>query len=164
MKKFYGKGYRLKATWKDNQRLYKIWHGMLSRCYNDNHIRKASYQDRGVYVSDEWLCFDNFVADAEKLDGWDKELFDNKLLELDKDLKGGSYYSKETCQWVSKEMNNSFQPSSMKQFIAITPNGNSLTYNSQNKCARDNNLDLSCINGCLKGSRKSHKRWTFHYI
>lgn len=164
MEKYYGKGYTINAKWSDNPRLYSIWHGMISRCYNDSHIRKSSYQDRGVFVSEEWLCLDNFIKDVKEIQGWDENLFERKLIELDKDFKGGKSYSKTNCQWILKEKNNSFQPSHMKKFVAINPEGEKIAYNSQNKCAKDNNLDAGNINKCLKGSRNSHKGWSFYYL
>ena len=47
-------------------RLYRVWAGMKSRCYNKNHKDYASYGGRGIKLCDEWLVSDNFFEWALK--------------------------------------------------------------------------------------------------
>lgn len=80
-------------------KLYNLWGGMLERCYSDTfHKKYPSYID--CYVSDEWLHLDKFKP---WFYGNYKEGF-----ELDKDLlvEGNKVYSKETCIFVPKSLNN----------------------------------------------------------
>lgn len=39
---------------KTGTRLYRIYAGMLSRCYNEHRVAYPSYGGRGIYVCDEW--------------------------------------------------------------------------------------------------------------
>lgn len=160
----YGKGYMKKATWKDNQRMYNIWAGVLRRSFDKNHNR---YKE-SISVCERWLCFDNFISDVKKLDGWNEEKFLKGEIQLDKDTKQfditNKIYSPETCIWLSKDENNSLQSSRCYSFKAISPYGEVLIYNNQHKYARENNLNVVSINKCLKGTRKSHKGWKFEAL
>ncbi|RNB67351.1 hypothetical protein EDM55_20100 [Brevibacillus centrosporus] len=35
-------------------RLYRVWRGMIDRCYYPTHNRYYAYGGRGIYVCDEW--------------------------------------------------------------------------------------------------------------
>ena len=77
---------------------YRTWKGMLERCYS------AKYQDKyptykGCSVSEEWLRFSNFKRWMEKQD------FEGKHLDKDLLLEGNKVYSKETCVFVTMEVN-----------------------------------------------------------
>lgn len=77
---------------------YRIWIGMLERCYSKHQSTKwPSYN--GCSVCDDWLYFSNF-----------KRWFDQHYVEgyaLDKDIlfKGNQVYSPNTCCFVPKEIN-----------------------------------------------------------
>jgi hypothetical protein len=43
-----------------SSRLYKVWRGMKTRCYNKNHRAYQNYGGRGITVCSEWV--DNFDA------------------------------------------------------------------------------------------------------
>jgi len=81
---------------------YKVWQGMLERCYSPKlHKNRPTY--KGCSVSEDWHDFQNFAK-------W----FDNNYIEgfeLDKDILGyctSKYkmYSPETCLFVPPEVNN----------------------------------------------------------
>lgn len=160
----YGKGYMVNANWKDNKKLYNVWAGILRRCFDKNHNR---YRDN-INVCERWLCFDNFIEDVKTLEGWNEELFFKSEIQLDKDSKQFNYdekiYSPQTCVWLTKDRNNELQSNHCYQFKAISPSGEEFIYTSQQKYARENGLDVSSINKCLKGKRKSSKGWTFQTI
>ena len=78
---------------------YRTWKGMLERCYS------AKYQERqptykGCSVTAEWLTFSVFKEWMEKQQWEDKQ--------LDKDLlvEGNKVYSKGTCVFVTRAVNN----------------------------------------------------------
>ena len=119
-------------------------------------------------MSKRWFCLDTFIEDMPTLEGWDRELFDLGLLQLDKDFKQHTtvtkLYSRKTCIWVSKKRNNSLQPSQMRKFLAISPTG--ATYKRLNKAkfCRIHGLDAGSVSKCLNGHKNSHKGWTFEYL
>lgn len=79
---------------------YRRWENMIERCYRDGGI--GNYKD--CSVSDEWLVFENFYSDIQKM-----ENYGLPNTHLDKDLKvaGNKVYSKETCQLISATLNSS---------------------------------------------------------
>lgn len=160
----YGHGYKINATWKNNEQMYNIWSGILRRCFDEKHNR---YKET-TKICERWLCFDYFLEDVVNLEGWDSEKFKLKQIQLDKDKKqfdnNVKIYSPNTCMWLDKNNNNELQSSHCYKFKAISPNGEIHIYTSQHKCARENNLQVSSINKCLKKQRKHHKQWTFEKI
>ena len=89
---------------------YTLWHNMLKRCYCETDNK--GYYGRGIEVSQEWLCFSNFLADIESLANFDKWLFgqynkEETQYNLDKDFAyyGCTTYSKENCQFIDETLN-----------------------------------------------------------
>lgn len=77
---------------------YRVWYNMLVRCYSPEYQeRQPTY--KGCRVSKEWLTFSEFKS-------W-METQDFEGMQLDKDLlfEGNKVYSKETCVFVSREVN-----------------------------------------------------------
>jgi hypothetical protein len=75
---------------------YIRWMSMIQRCYDKGSLeRDPSYI--GVSVCEEWLTFSNFRDWMETKD-WEGKC-------LDKDLKGGSEYSPDTCVFISGDLN-----------------------------------------------------------
>lgn len=148
-----------------NKKTFKRWYAMIERCYNPNAQMYPSYGAKGVTVSDDWLCFENYLNDIVLLDGFDYDKYLSGDIQLDKDIKykNNIIYSKETCCFVNKSKNARYQPSKQKDFLAIDPNGNCYTFNSQAECAREFNLTARTIGKVLNEDLKSHKGWTFRY-
>ena len=75
-----------------NNPIYKIWHGMHARCYNEKHNSYKYYGGEGVIICDEWHDLSTFVHDMESsyLDG----------LSIDR-INTGLWYSKENCRWAT---------------------------------------------------------------
>lgn len=106
-KSVYGVGYlgvgKYEASDKNGHlKVYKLWHGILQRCYSDNFIIKnPSYI--GCTVDEKWHNFQVFAEwfykkyDSTYMKGW----------QLDKDIKvkGNKVYSPETCCFVPQEIN-----------------------------------------------------------
>lgn len=52
-----------------NTKLYKVWRGMIERCYSSNHISFGNYGGRGITVCQEWRTkYENFYSWALVLD------------------------------------------------------------------------------------------------
>jgi hypothetical protein len=43
---------------------YRIWGNILQRCLNKNNPAYKNYGGRGIYVSEEWMTFENFYRDV----------------------------------------------------------------------------------------------------
>ena len=64
--------------------LYRIWHGMKSRCYNPKNNKYHHYGGRGITICQEWLDdFMNFY-------NWGKDKWQSNLI-LDRTNPNGNY-------------------------------------------------------------------------
>lgn len=80
-------------------RLYNIWCGMKSRCYNQNRDRYHDYGGRGITVCDEWLHDFAAFRDWSMANGYTDTLTIDRI---DND-KG---YSPDNCCWKTLEQQN----------------------------------------------------------
>lgn len=163
----YGVGYFGKSDSKIyNGKAYKKWDAMLSRCYNQKNIQYKNYGESGCRVCERWHSFENFVNDIPLIEGWDISMFENGLLQLDKDIKikGNKIYSKDNCMLVTRIKNMSVIPSVMKDFIGIDPNGIKHEGYSVAEFSRKHNLERKIVSRILNGEFKTHKGWRFKYI
>ena len=89
----------MKTSYDD--KIYDIWYGMLSRCYNPKSSSYKNYSN--VEVCEEWLCFSNFNNWYKRygVEGWD----------IDKDLFSteNKIYSPQTCCLLPNELNLFFK-------------------------------------------------------
>lgn len=83
---------------------YTVWDSMILRCFSKKYNKKHNSY-KGISVSTDWLCFQNFAKWFEEnwklhMNGW----------QLDKDIlcKGCKTYSPETCCFVPTEVNKLF--------------------------------------------------------
>jgi hypothetical protein len=81
-------------------RIYKIWQGMQTRCYNSKHMFYYDYGGRGITICDEWkndvVVFYNWAI----TNGYQDDL------SIDRKDNNGNY-EPDNCQWVSyKEQTN----------------------------------------------------------
>jgi hypothetical protein len=87
---------------------YKVWRGMLQRCY-DNKFHKKHPSYIGCTVSAEWHNFQIFG------EWYDENYYEIKgeRIHLDKDIliKGNKIYSPETCVFVPHRINSLFTKS-----------------------------------------------------
>jgi len=70
---------------------YKIWKKMRERCLNPNCKEYKHYGGRGIFVSEQWNNFQNFINDMGKIPG-------NGFSIERKNVNGN--YEKENCVWI----------------------------------------------------------------
>lgn len=84
-------------------RVYKLWGGMLERCYSSKSLSKRpSYQ--GCCVCDKWLIFSNFIKDLPSIPNYLLWLNNpNSKVTLDKDslYLGNQIYEPGKVQFLS---------------------------------------------------------------
>ena len=88
-------------------REYKLWHGMLIRCYDSkHHIRQPTYKD--CEVSENFRYYPHFYEWANKQVGFNSADENGQKFQLDKDLliKGNKIYSEDVCIFIPQEINS----------------------------------------------------------
>lgn len=83
--------HRLSST-----RIYKIWKGIKTRCYNPNHHTYAYYGARGIRMCDEWCNdFMSFYT-------WSTNNGYNDSLSIDR-IDPNGHYEPFNCRWVTQK-------------------------------------------------------------
>lgn len=159
------------ARSRDNKRAYNVWFKMIDRCYNKNYKEYDYYGGKGTYVCERWLRFDFFLEDLPKIDGYDKELFENGYIYLDKDkkqfdLETGKVYSLSTCSFLTPRENTYYRKlSTGKEFRAINKDGDVFYGTSVLQFCKENNIYPAQVHRILSNkSGKTAKGWKFEYI
>lgn len=94
----------------EHTRLYRIWQGMMIRCYNPESNRYDRYGGRGITVCDEWKNDIKVFIEWAMKSGYQ----DNLTIER-KDNDGS--YSPENCRWVT--MKEQMNHTSRSRYITV---------------------------------------------
>ncbi len=97
----------------DQDRVYRIWCGMIARCTNPKNHHYKHYGNRNITVCERWLKFENFLVDMGEPPP------KRSLNRLNND--GG--YCKENCAWST----DIEQARNKQNTIRLAWNGLSLT-------------------------------------
>ena len=76
-------------------RLFRIWVGMKTRCYNSNDRAYKNYGQRGIIICDDWLNYENFHQWAIS-NGYSDTLSIDRI-----DTHGN--YEPNNCRWVNAQ-------------------------------------------------------------
>lgn len=150
-------------------RVYSVWKNMIERCYNENFGEYKRYGAKGVRVCQRWLTYTNFREDITKLEGYNKDLFYNRKIFLDKDKKqlGKEYseriYSPETCIFLSASENNTYTSYNYR-FDAIDPEGNYYIEDNLVEFCKEHNIPLGQAYNTINGWQKSVHGWKLNKI
>ena len=145
-RRYYGKGYLGEGEYKvkendKNIDKYKIWYGMLQRCYDPKfHERESTY--KGCRVEDYLLNF-------QHMGKWIEDNYyevPGERMELDKDIlhKRNKIYSRDTCIFVPERINNLFTKRDNSRGdcpIGVTPR-ESGNYEARCRDGYDKNIHL----------------------
>lgn len=150
--------------------VYKIYMGMIARCYKENSTSYPRYGAKGVSVCNRWKeSFENFLEDmGEPPEGMSLDREDNK-----------GNYTPENCRWsTNKQQSNNRSNNILINYKGKTQtlsqwaeelgfNYHSLIYRLERGWSHEKTLSTPIIDcnkyHTFKGETKSHQEWAKLY-
>lgn len=128
---------------------HSTWVSIMRRCYSEVYQNKQPTY-KGCIVSEEWYKFSSFKTWMETQD-WEGKALDKDLL-----VEGNRVYSKDTCVFVSQNVNNFtlINKSANKKGL---PLGVSMNYNNFKARLSVDNIRVSL--GTHKTPMAAHRAW-----
>lgn len=118
---------------KPDEKLYTLWRNMIVRCYNDKSPVYKWYGEKGIYVSPDWLCFENFQNTISQVGGYYLWQQNPNKYSFDKDYYNSKSYDFRTCVFLKTEDNTQLNGASCQ-----TDDGIFVSYK---ECAKYYNID-----------------------
>lgn len=73
---------------------WKVWHGMLQRCYDEKYKAYFRYGGRGIRVNRRWMTFSRFLSDMGR-----RPTSKHTIERKDND----GNYCKSNCRWATRK-------------------------------------------------------------
>ena len=136
-----------------NEKLYHLYYGIKSRCYNPKDPKYNIYGGKGVIMCNEWL------NDYEEFKHWsiNNGYKENQKLSIDRIDSNGNYCP-ENCQWISLSENSAKanigrqkNRSKKGNMYAVSPDGVTIQIENVSKFCRENNLNRCLVSHRLNG-------------
>jgi len=104
--------------------LWFRWVNMIRRCYDIKAPNYKSYGAKGIYVEEYLRNFKNYINFIETLPNIDKLKKDPNSWQIDKDLKSGYFYSRDSVTIMKSEENLELENKGKKiQIIMLSLDG-----------------------------------------
>ena len=112
-----------------SHRLFQVWTGIMSRCYNNKNKRYLRYGGRGITVTEYWHNVNNFIQDMDST--YQENL---KIDRINNDIG----YSKDNCRWATSSQQNRNYSRNIN-----------IEFNGKSQCLADWATELNIIYGTL---------------
>lgn len=127
---------------KTNNRIYKIWSCMKTRCSNPNSNRHESYLDKGIKICEDWLIFENFYE-------WSINNGYKYNFSIDRIDNNGNY-EPSNCRWADSETQSNNKS-----------NNHVLTYNNESLTVTQGERKFGLYRGKINKYLKKHTEQKF---
>lgn len=139
---------------------------MLGRCYNPKHAQYNNYGAKGVYVEDYFFDFGNYVSYVSRLPNYDNLLCEPEKWQIDKDLSGKSYYSRETISIIPTSLNLEIENQERKIPVRMfKENGEPISdFQSLNAAEKETGISRGNISRAVRtGGKAGGYYWVKNY-